>query len=188
LSEGLYSEEMQCLNRPLAEISINAAYLQIADEAEIDSYLRYDSLATARVVQKTTTSTLTPDPLDQAEKQRIRQLLAQPTNNSGWSAKNVLLRARAIDKECGVDFMTSTALVVYNLTHLAVHGTAGSVAKVGDWVLSGSDRNDPDRLRSTVVALSGTAVCLMALADFARQRYQLGLDGEMKRFQEKMNI
>lgn len=187
LSEGLYSEEMQCVNRALAEISINAAYLQIAVEAETDSYLRYDQLATARVVQKMNTSMPKTHRLGQAEELRTRQLLAQPMNESGWSSKTVPQRAREIDKECGVDLMTTTALFVYNASHLHVHGTASSVAPIGDWMLGGADQNNPERLDSTVAALNGTALCLLSLSVFAGQRYQLGLDSEIRRLQEMMN-
>jgi hypothetical protein len=187
LSEGLYSEEMHCVNRALAEISINAAYLQIADEAEIDSYLRYDAPATARVVQKMNTSMPKAHRLDQAEELRVRQLLAQPINDS-WSSKTVPARAREIDKECRVDLMTTTALFVYNASHSYVHGTATSVAVVGDWMLGGADPNDPERLGGTVAAINGTALCLLSLNAFSGQRYQLGLDSEITRLQEKMNI
>jgi hypothetical protein len=186
LSEGLYSEEMHCVNRALAEISINAAYLQIADESEIDSYLRYDKLATARVVQKMNTSMPKAHRLDQSEELRIRQLLDQPLNDS-WSSKKVPHRAREVDKDCQVDLMTTTALFVYNAGHSHVHGTASSVATVGDWILGGADRNNQERLDSTVTALNGTALCLLSLCVFAGQRYQLGVDTEIKRLQETMN-
>lgn len=191
LSEGLYSEEMHCLNRALAEISINAAYLQIADEAEIDGYLRYDALATARVVQKMNSSMPKAHRLDQAEQSRIRQLLAEPFNEEGampsWTPKTVALRARELDKDCGIDLMTTTALSVYNAGHLHVHGTASSVAAVGNWILGGADRDDPERLNDSVVALNGTALCLLPLNVFAGQRYQLGFDAEIHRLQETMN-
>src|ERR1700683_2244442 len=135
LSEGLYSEEMHCVNRALAEISINAAYLQIADEPEVDSYLRYDKLATARIVQKMNTSMPKAHRLDQSQELGIRQLLAQTLNDS-WSSKSVPLRAREVDRDCQVDLMTATALFVYSAGHSHVHGTASSVATVGDWMLS----------------------------------------------------
>jgi hypothetical protein len=186
LSEGLYSEEMHCVNRALAEISINAAYLQIADEAEIDSYLRYDKLATARVVQKMNTSMPKPHRLDLSEELHVRQLLDQPLNDS-WSSKSASLRAREVDKDCRVDLMTTTALFVYNAGHAHVHGTASSVATVGDWMLGGADRKDQERLDGTAAALNGTALCLLSLCVFAGQRYRLGLDSEIMRLQETMN-
>jgi hypothetical protein len=127
LSEGLYSEEMHCVNRALAEISINAAYLQFAVEAEINSYLQYDALATARVVQRMNPSMPKTHRLDRPQELRIRRLLAQPMNDS-WSSKNALHRALEVDKECGVNLMATTALFVYNAGHSDVHGTASSVA------------------------------------------------------------
>ena len=192
LSEELYSEEMHCVNRALAEISINAAYLQIATEPEVDSYLRYDAIATARVVQKMSTSMPKDHRLNKADELHIRQLISQPRGERGaipsWSLKSITLRARELDKSCGIDLMSTTALMVYETAHPYVHGTASSVEPVGDWIMSGANSNDPTRLEGTIVALHLTCVCLLALTVFTGQRYQLGLDSEVERLQETLNI
>jgi hypothetical protein len=84
--------------------------------------------------------------------------------------------------------MSTTALMVYETAHPYVHGTASSVEPVGDWIMSGANSNDPTRLEGTIVALHLTCVCLLALTVFTGQRYQLGLDSEVERLQETLNI
>jgi hypothetical protein len=178
LSEGLYSEEMHCVNRALVEISINAAYLQTAVEAEIKNYLQYDAIAMAQIVQKMTTSMPKDHPIDKAKELEIRRLLALSKDSSGairsWTSKNITHRAREVDKATSSELMTML-LRVYEVGNSHVHGTADSVVLVGNWILEGENPNNSKRIESTIEALHGTHLCLLALSAFVEQRYQMGL-------------
>lgn len=191
LSEKLYLEEMHCLNRSLAEISVNAVYLQFAPELETDNYLRHDAITAARRIQKINSSLPKEHRLDSTEEAHIRRLLAQPINETSgmpsWSSKTVGARAKDADRACGVDLMTTTALIVYGAAHPYVHGTASSVAPVGDWVLNGKDVTDSERIAGTLAALNGTALCLLSLVLFTGQRYQLGFDSDIEKIQQTLS-
>ena len=177
LSVDLYAEEIQCLNRTLAEMCINAAYLQFASVAELDSYLRYDSAALAGTILRMSSEMPKSFRFSAVEESKVRKLASQKPGGAfhGWSAKTPILRARAVDKHCSADaLMTPIALFVYEGTHTHVHGTASSVAKVGDWLLQGGDKSDTSRIEATTSALNAAAVCLLSLCIFIDGRYQLG--------------
>jgi len=189
LSANLFAEEIHSLNRTLSEICINAAYLQFAAQAELDSYLSHDSSVLARVLLRIS-STPNGNRMSVTEERKIRKLAEQPlpVKQLGWCAKSPMHRANAVDKACSVEsLMRPVALVVYETAHPYVHGTASSVARVGDWLIQGAAADDSSRNKSTLAALNNTAICLLAMCSFIGGRYGLKVLPEIAEIKKELN-
>jgi hypothetical protein len=186
LSDGCFAEEMHGINRTIAEVVINGAYLQIAPETELDKYQRYDVSAAARTIQRMNSSMPQTHRLSADDSNAVRQLLTGAAMDDGWSSLTVMQRAREVDKFCGVELMTPMVLFVYNHGHSHIHGTASSIESVSSWMINGANENDPDRLRATTAALCGAYNCLFNLVAFVQGGCQVGFKDEIERLKQRL--
>lgn len=189
LSNRAFAEEIGALNRGLAEVCINAAYLQIASELELDNYLSRDVPALASRIQRMQSALPRKDRGSAAESAKLRDLTSQSgaLTQDGWSNKKVMLRAKETDSFLKSSLMVPLALFVYEAGHTHVHGTALSVAGVGNWFLDGAKEDSEGRVAATTAALNGTACCLYSLISFIAARYPLGIESEVLTYKQRLS-
>ena len=128
LAREQFVEEIQSLGRTMAEVTINAAYLQSAEDEEVDRFQHFDTQSAfkhaARLRPHATTKLSAVD-LKRIEEvaEKARLLTGRKDADASWSKRTLLQRAEYSDKITRLDIMKLLVLTSYAHGHSAVHGT-----------------------------------------------------------------
>jgi hypothetical protein len=123
-----FAEEIRALNRTLAEVTINAAYLQNAEDEEVDRFQHFDTQSVFRHANRLRPhATAKSSPEEQKKIQAVadhaRTLTGRKDNDPSWSKRTLLQRAEFSDGITQLDLMVKLTLTSYAYGHCAIHGT-----------------------------------------------------------------
>jgi hypothetical protein len=186
LAKDFMMEEISAITRTMAEVVVNAAYLQFADDEEIDRFHNFDTQSLYKLSERLrpiTTRELTPE--KEAELQRIvseTRMLTQLTDKApSWSRQNPTLIARAefVESKIADSFMPGLVLTAYNWGHRAVHGTGDSLRPFYGALGSGEIELSSERLEEISRSLGMVAFCLQVHAFFYNRFLRLNFEEEI---------
>lgn len=181
LAGETFVEEIQALGRTMAEVTINAAYLQHAEDEEIDRFQHFDTQCMfkhAARLRKHTNRTLGTAELTKIETvvNNARLLTGRKDSDSSWSKRNVFQRAEYSDGVTRLNLMTQLALTSYAYGHSAVHGTFDAV----EVFLSARDNSqafsDEQREEALFLALSSVNFVLCTMCFYLNSFFHLHLE------------
>ena len=173
-------EEVQAMSRVLVEVIVNAAYLQRAGFAELQSFVNFHprTLYTQIALLGDGRNGAQPGMLE-----RLRGLIAQKpaqrTREEGdptWSARNLMERAEASDATSGVPVMRLLMERVYPFGHAATHGTIESLEPFLAELDRSGRQSKPDRQAAQVEAIFAVNLCLFTLCLYLNQVFGLRMD------------
>jgi hypothetical protein len=162
-----YSEAMHTLLRSLAELVINACYLQIASEEELNSYRLYDTIMldkAQRLIRE-----LRPNFLSGAPKQtlvafrehaeQVKQQTRDTVSNNSWTKTALHDRAIALDDRYKFELFKFISRVIYSSGHSYTHWTFASLTQPVEFLRTGN-HDDAATRSEAYLALFGTAQVL----------------------------
>jgi hypothetical protein len=132
LASEHFVEEIFSIGRTMAEVAVNAAYLQDADDEEIARFQYFDTQSLYKHVGKPRPhiSTL----LNAEQIQKIDHAVAfarsatnKKDNESSWSSRTLLQRGEYSDQKTKESLMANLVLTVYAAGHHYVHGSSSSL-------------------------------------------------------------
>jgi Family of unknown function (DUF5677) len=166
-----YSEEMHTLLRSLAEMVINAAYLQVAPEEELESYRQNDSIMLSKAMRLA--NDLIPGCIESIPKttreafevhaDEIRQSTSGTASKTSWTKKDLHSRASAVDKVLGTTILQFLSRIVFPQGHSYTHGSFSSLSATIDSFRTGGYAEVTIR-EGADLALFGTAQALHVFA------------------------
>jgi Family of unknown function (DUF5677) len=183
LFRGLYTEEMSVLIRTLAEMVINSAYLQIADDNEVKRFYNFDRVAINTTVTRyhrvagdgeTIPETLTESIGQKASAALIAGGLR--LSDTEWSQKNVFQRASAVDQSRGNDSFKKFTNSIYQHGHIYTHSTYFSLVFYREMLRTGVAPMDESRMQQGNNLLFGVGTCVSTLARFMNDHFALSYD------------
>lgn len=184
LANDLFVEEILAMNRTMAEITINAAYLQVAEDRETDRFQHFDTQAAFRHANRLrphTTLKVIPDEIAKIDSiaSLARAITGRKDSDPSWSERTLLQRAEHSDIATQLDLMKKLALTSYAYGHSAVHGTFDSL----DYFISRtSDENrEMERLETLYIALSGVNFTLYVMCLYLNSLLRLNASQEIER-------
>jgi hypothetical protein len=171
-TERPYSEEMNTLLRPLVELIVNACYIQIASDAEVECYRTYDtvmlekSIRLAEEIVPTGLSGVTPEnrKLFAEHIKTINQTFAGVMSTTSWTKLDLTSRGSAIDKHTGLTNCHFLTKVVYRIGHTYTHATYGSLENTIDTFKTGQFSSNTV-IDEADLALYGTSQALRSFAE-----------------------
>ncbi|MCU1247076.1 MAG: hypothetical protein JWQ49_105 [Edaphobacter sp.] len=166
-----FSEEMHTLLRSLAELVINASYLQIAPEKELESYLKYDSIMLAKTIRLA--GEVRPEVLERIS-QTTRDAFAKHVDEvmletgdtisgTSWTKLDLHSRGVAVDKHLSVELFQFLSRVLYPSGHSYTHSTYSSLRGPIETFQTG-EYNEVAVKEDANLALFGTAQALHVFA------------------------
>jgi hypothetical protein len=165
LAQGGFVEEIQAVGRTMAEITINAAYLQDAEDEEIDRFRHFDTQCAfkhATRLRPHASTKLTSEELQRIEAvaQQARRLTGRKDIDTSWSKRTLLQRAEYSDKNTRLDIMKVLALTSYAQGHSAIHGTFDSLHPFICSVTDSRSLSGENREEDLTVAIAGVNFAL----------------------------
>lgn len=181
LAKEVFVEEILGLSRTMAEVTINAAYLQDAEDEEIDRFQHFDTQSmfkhSVRLLPYVTTR-LTDEDRTKIETlvRNARSITGRKDTDLSWSKRNLSQRAEYSDDITKSKLMFTLLLTAYAYGHSAVHGTFDSL----DHFLSAF--NNPEALSSDerreplFLALSSVNFVFYTMCSYLNGVLYLGLE------------
>jgi hypothetical protein len=173
MAQEFMVEEILAISRTMAEVAINAAFLQFAEEEELKRFHHFDAQSLYKHSQRLrpiTSRTLSDEEEAKLQKavEEARQITQLSDKASSWSKTHATLIARAeFIETCFADsMMRALALTTYNWAHRAVHGTGNALSPFYKALGSGEVPLTSDRLEELQKALSFVVFCLDIYAFF----------------------
>lgn len=162
-----YSEEMNVLLRSLAEMVINASYLQVSSEDELESYRRHDSIMLSKAMRLA--NDLVPGSVDsipiatrdafEKHADEVKQATSGTGTRTSWTKKDLHSRAIVVDNQLGTEILQFLSRIVYPHGHAYTHASFSSLSSTIDSFRTGT--YDADAIRDEADhALFGTAQAL----------------------------
>ena len=131
LSDNGFDEEVCAVSRMLIEVVVNAAYLQVADEAELNSYLHFDSQYS---LNKLSMSEFAEQ--DEASRSDREMRLEAARNKTGrkdtalsWSKRQLVDRAELAEQVVKLPVLVNIVRNVTASVNFSVHGTLLSLGR-----------------------------------------------------------
>ena len=184
LAQEFMVEEILVTTRTMAEVIVNAAYLQFADGAELARFHRFDTQSLYRHSEKLRPITSRELTVEQEEElQRFvaeaRGLTQLPDKAQSWSRTHLISRAECVEKKMAGSFMPALVLTAYSWAHRAVHGTGDAVRPFYGALGSGEVPLSAERLEEVRMALSIVTFCLETYAFFIDRFLHQGRQAEI---------
>lgn len=188
LTNTHFAEEAWAVLRPLAELVVNASYLQFATEEELGKFLLYDALAIGSFLEKFEKATgQSNHGFDEDDRKRMKNISDYAKDNTGltekdhgWTRLTVFDRAMRIDKEVGGTVAyRGFAKSVYQLAHPFVHSNMQSIQY--HWMLlTGEEPGLEDQRHAEYdKPLIGAVQCLFLLALFVNDTKKLSFEPQI---------
>lgn len=162
-----YSEEMNILLRSLAEMVINASYLQVCSEDELESYRRHDLLMLSKAMRLA--NDLIPGSIDsipmatrdafEKDANEAKQAISGTASQTNWTKKDLHSRATIVDNQLGTEILQFLSRIVYPHGHAYTHTSFSSLSSTIDSFRTGAYNADAIR-DAADHALFGTAQAL----------------------------
>jgi len=128
--ERPYFEEMYILVRTLIESIVNGAYIQIAEDDEVNAFLHFDSISLAKSLR--IAETVSPEAVGtMSEKLRdqfrvhtesIKQMIGKTEQDFSWTRLDIVSKGERIDKKLGVPTFGVVCKVLFPSSHTYIHG------------------------------------------------------------------
>jgi hypothetical protein len=128
--ERPYFEEMYVLVRTLIESIVNGAFIQIAEDDEVNSFLHFDSISLSKSIR--VAQTVSPEAVNtMSEKLRdefrvhtdsIKQMIGKTEQDFSWTRLDIVSKGERIDRELGVPAFGVVCKVLFPTSHTYVHG------------------------------------------------------------------
>lgn len=179
-SEG-FVEEIQAMNRTMAEVTVNAAYLQDADDKEVTRFQHFDiqsSFKHATRLRPHTTIKLPSADLKKIEEvaSDARLLTGRKDSDPSWSTRNLVQRAEYSDGITHLNIMTRLVLTSYPQGHSAIHGTFAAletfIESVGTMKVLLSD----ERKEGLFIALFGVNFTVSVMCFYLNSLFHMDLE------------
>jgi hypothetical protein len=181
LADEFCVEEIALISRTLIEIVVNAAYLQYAEDSEIDRYLYSDPILvsddTARL-RHTLTAHARRRSLGIAREnavQTIRRLIRREDDHS-WSKKTLLQRAETIDVKSDTPIMSLLVTTMNSRAQAASLNLFSSLAPYLTALDTMSIVPSANRQSELAEALFGVNLSLMTLSLYLNSFLRLKAD------------
>jgi hypothetical protein len=190
LAEEAFVEEIQALSRTMAEVTINAAYLQNAEDEEIDRFQHFDTQSAfkhANRLRPHTTTKLTAVELRIIEKvaDNARLLTGRKDSDPSWSKRAIMQRAEHSDGISRLNLMALLALTSYPHGHSAIHATFDALEHfISSLHGKMQETLEDKRQEGLFVALSSVNFTLSVMCFYLNSFFHLGLEkGDHRRRQ-----
>jgi hypothetical protein len=176
--ERPYFEEMYILVRTLIESIVNGAFIQIAEDDEVNAFLHFDSISLAKSIR--VAQTVSPEAVStMSEKLRdefrvhtesVKQMIGKTEQDFSWTRLDIVSKGEKIDKKLGVPTFGVVCKVLFPSSHTYVHGGYRSleayihperIAVHNDFLNFQAD----GALHHTVVALLALCITMNQLTD-----------------------
>jgi hypothetical protein len=175
---------MWVLLRTLAELVINACYLQLADESEVTRFQAFDDVAYGLFLDrfesatglKSTAFTDTQRVLMQRVAKDAKDISGVSEKDFGWTRVNVFDRAVLIDKHAKTSAYKGLAKSVFQSGHTYTHNNFTSLNKYWRLLVAKMPVTELEREQGVDQVLFGAAHSLFLLAFFANAERSLGLE------------
>jgi hypothetical protein len=128
--ERPYYEEMYILVRSLIESIVNGAFIQIADDDEVNAFLHFDSISLAKSIR--VAETVSPEAVsNMSEKLRaefrvhtesVKQMIGKTEQDFSWTRLDIVSKGERIDRKLGVPTFGVVCKVLFPSSHTYVHG------------------------------------------------------------------
>jgi hypothetical protein len=173
LAQEFMVEEILATTRTMAEVIVNAAFLQFADSEELVRFHHFDTQSLYKHSEKLrplTSRELTVE--QEAELQgfvaEARSLTQLADKAQSWSRTHPTLISRAdcVEGKMADSFMPALVLTAYSWAHRAVHGTGDAIRPFYGALGSGEAPLSAERLEEIRIALSFVTFCLETYAFF----------------------
>jgi hypothetical protein len=188
-----FMEDAWALMRSMSEWVIDACYLQICPDIEVDRFTEYTDISYVRYL-KNFEREMKVAVLDVSDAHRqfitdrldtVKLDIGLTDRSTTWSAKKTPEKVRAIDEVFTFDpaskkstsaAFASFALGVFASGHPYVHPSHAALEPYIKTLQDGSALSTPEREERIDHVLNGAVHCLFMLTSFANIRLQLGLD------------
>lgn len=173
LAQEFLVEEILATTRTMAEVIVNAAFLQFADGEELIRFHHFDTQSLYKHSEKLrpiASRELTVE--QEAELQGLvaeaRGLTRLTDKALSWSRTHPALISRAdcVEGKMPNSFMPALVLTAYGWAHRAVHGTGDAIRPFYRALGSGEVPLSAERLEDVRIALSLVTFCLQTYALF----------------------
>ena len=166
-------EEILTLGRTLIEITVNAVYLDVAPDAEVQCYLHFhpEAVASSGGLQRRPATSM----IGRIGGLVLRRLSGRDAEPS-WTPRTLLERAQLCDAASDVPVMTPLVERSFHKGAAAVHGTVGAL---GSYIAAMQRMEPPrreDRFGDLAEALFVVTLCLMTVCVYLNDVYGLGMD------------
>jgi hypothetical protein len=184
LSGEVFVEEILAISRTMAELAINAAYLQEAGDEEIERYQHFDTQSLYKHSTKLKTHITVQ--LSQKDQVKIDEAVAfartstnRKDNDPTWSIRTLFQRAEFIDDRSKLSLMVTLILTVYASGHQAVHATNSSLQPFYSALKTGTVPQTEERLEALSLALAGVNFVLHVFGLFVNSLLHLDLEPDL---------
>lgn len=177
LSRAGCVEEVLALSRTVVEVTVNAAYFQVAADKEVDRFLQFHPESRFQHLG------LLEQPRADGFARRLLRRMGDALHVSqaaqadpAWSTRSLMDRARFADEHSHVPVMVPLVVRCYSRGQAAVHGT---VASLETFIASVQTMEAPrvdDRMAELTEALFGVNLCLLTLCIYLNAIFHLNLD------------
>ena len=194
-----YSEEMGVLVRSLAEGMINAAYLQVAPEAELQSYIAYDDIMLSKTLDfadEMTPENVAPvrEDLRAILEERASKAKASFSNvmsGTSWTKLDLHSRAMKVKEHTGGDTTTFLSRMVYRHGHSFTHSTYASLhsditaLRTGSYPIEQVEGDAEHNLLAAAQSLYGFALTVILLTKESQPEPRLAvIQSLLKRYND----
>ena len=184
LADEFYVEEILSIGRTMAEVAINAAYLQDADDQEIHRYQHFDTQSLYKhSIRLRPHARVQLSPEEQAKIDEAVAFARVATNrkdsDATWSIRTVFQRAEYSDQKSKLDLMLQLVLTVYAYGHQAVHGTNRSLQPFYKALSTTYVPLTEERVEDLVIALGSVNFVLYVFGLFVNSLLHLGKEQDL---------
>lgn len=184
VAKGAYAEEVRAMSRTMAEVVINAAYLQEAEEKELSRFEHFDTQSAYRHAERL--RPLTGRTLPVSDQHKIDTVVAQARLRTGrkdsdptWSSRNVTQRAEYTDKTTKLNLMVPLVRTAYVYGHSAVHGTYDSLAPFIAGMEDAETFSFENRQGELIIAIGSINFVLSTMGFYLNSRFSLGVENHI---------
>ena len=168
-------EEIQSISRTLVEVTVNAAYLQYANQKETERFLQFhpESVQQYGMPGQRGGRTVSGEIM-----RRLGGLVTPNGKNAdpNWSSMSLLDRARFSDEVSNIPVMTLLVQRCYGRGHAAVHGTIGALDTFVQEVNMMQATRVETRLAALNEALFSVNLCFLTLCMYLNGHFGLRMD------------
>ncbi len=186
LAQEFMVEEILTTTRTMAEVIVNAAYLQFADDAELTRFHQFDAQSLYKHSERL--RPITSRKITTGQEAELQKLVAEARSltqlndkANSWSRTHPTLISRAeyVDERMLDSSLPALVLTAYNWAHRAVHGTGDAVRPFYGALGSGEVPLSPERLEEIRMTLSVVTFCLETHAFFFDRFLNQGRQAEI---------
>jgi hypothetical protein len=181
LASEVFVEEIQAMNRTMAEVTVNAAYLQDAEDKEVARFQHFDiqsAFKHATRLRPHTTIKLPVTDLKKIEEvaSDARLLTGRKDSDLSWSTRNLVQRAEYSDGVTHLNMMTLLVLSSYPQGHSAIHGTFAALEIFIESVGTMQVPLGGERKEGLFIALFGVNFTLSVMCFYLNSLFHLDLE------------